>query len=231
MPARLEIILPEETFQEACIYGPITDAVENCIDIYMELGVSDEELPRLLASLYHLEYYCGRVNGSGNKYYLCENAENFDVNLSYARTGAEAIGWKYGVDLIESVRDWCLQNTNALSTLTSTDEHSQAMKAFDSGLFQNDLSRKEAKLLLAVLPQNIENYLLQQFDDDRFGSRSEYYIRTFMYLWSSKSVKFAPKYSVPIEVAAAVEASFPGLAEKTRAEREAKYKASLNTFE
>jgi hypothetical protein len=226
MSAPLPIILPENTFQSSSIYDPITDAVELCIDEYMTSGFNEEKLPPLLAGLYHIEYFHGRVCGGGCRQYLADNLYNFERNFFYAKIGAEAIGWTYGVNLIESVNNWSVENRHLLDTLEGTKQCEDVLRAFNVRLFQNNLSRGDAEALLGVLPDDIKDRLLQEFDADEYLARSEFHIRSFTFLWTSELVKTVAKDEVNAAVEAAMEASQPGLAAKTRAEKKAAYRAS-----
>ena len=225
MPNELKVIVPQGIFTTTSIFDPITLAVEDCIDIYIQSGVTPQQLPPLLASIYHLETYYGRVCGSGNKFYLSENADHFEANLTHAKLGAKAIGWTFGEKLIENVITWCKVHKSALHTLRETTVHDAALRSFNSSLFGNSLSREEAEPILAELPDDIKEPLLLNLEKHGYEAASEFFLRSFVFLYTSDEVTTVPEGRAADAVSETMEACFPGLAAKTQAARDAKWKA------
>lgn len=224
MTSSLPIFVPESAFQQGCVFDPITLAVENCIDAYWLAGISADRMGERLAGLLFLEWYTGRVSGSGHRFYLGENGTDSDWMLSYAKIGAEMFGWQHGVELIEAVKKWSSQNPYSYSDAESN-IHFEVLEGFDRRLFGNELGRSEAKEQFAMLPDDIADRLLTEFDENRYGSNSEYYIRSFVFLWTNEIVKIVPDEEMSQAVEAAMEGFYPGLAETTRAAKKAAFEA------
>lgn len=223
MTALLPIIVPKSDFESGYVFEPITSAVENCIDTYMQAGFSEDMMDARLAGLLNVEWYQGRIAGSGHTYYLEEHDKFLLPTLSSAKIGAETLGWEFGVELINDVEVWSIQNADDLSQLTKLPKHKEALGEFDQRLFDNELNRDEALRFFSVLPDEISEKLISKFDEDDYLAKSEYCIRTFIFLWTSDLVKILPKEEVKPAVEAAMEAAYPGLAEKTRAEKKAAF--------
>ncbi len=225
MASVLPIFVSETAFHSGIVYEPITSVVEDCIDVYRQSGVTEDMMDEQIAGLLFLDWYCGRVSGSGHKFYLGENGTHSTKYLALAKTGADLLGWQHGVELIQSVIDWSDQNSQELSTLVETDSHDQVLREFDKSVLRNNLSRAEAEELIATLPREIAAKLLSEHDKNSNVARSEYYVRAFIYLWTDGDVRKLPDEQISEAVKIALETSYPGLASKTRAQRQAAFEA------